>query len=254
MLDIKQIRLEVKALEEKVKTLLSSLDGLGQWNLIPNIELEVVCHFIEEGNVFLDVGANAGIFTEAVNKKCDGNVEIHSFEPHPAQYHSLSQDNWNNKNIKCYNVAVTNFIGKTKLWYRPEDDGNQFGGSTIIDELAVPRRLGTSMDYIEADAITLDSLNLSPDVIKIDTEGAESNILEGASKTIQKYKPIIILEYGADGPEDFEPRSVEILKSYGYKFFWNIEDHCKFNKKEHLFCNILAMYEETLEDNHNARN
>jgi len=210
---------------------------------IRNIEREVVCDFIEEGNVFLDVGANNGLFTRLVNEKCEGNVQIHSFEPHPSQYHIVAQANWSNENVKCYNVAVTNFIGKTKLWYRPDDDGNLFGASTIIEELAVTRRLGDSMDFIEVDTITLDSLNLAPNLIKIDTEGAESNILEGAFETVKKYRPIIVLEYGADGSEDFEPRSVEILKSYGYKFFWNIEKECEFNKKEHLFCNILAMYD-----------
>lgn len=41
---------------------------------------------------------------------------------------------------------------------------------------------------------TLDSLNIKPFFVKIDTEGSEYDILIGGKKTIQKYNPIILLE------------------------------------------------------------
>lgn len=47
----------------------------------------------------------------------------------------------------------------------------------------------------KAKAVTIDSLNLdSCDVIHLDIEGYETNALRGAMKTIQKYKPLIVLE------------------------------------------------------------
>ena len=41
----------------------------------------------------------------------------------------------------------------------------------------------------------LDSFNLKPDLIKIDTEGSELDVIKSSLKTIKKYKPLIIVEF-----------------------------------------------------------
>ena len=61
---------------------------------------------------------------------------------------------------------MSNFVGKTKLWYTPNDPVNKFGASTIMSELAVSRRLGDSMEYLEVDTVTIDSLELAPELYK----------------------------------------------------------------------------------------
>ena len=213
-----------------------------KYNIQSNIDTEIVHDFVNEGDVFCDIGANEGLYTQLINRKHKGKVEIHSFEPHPEQYSQLLSSNCKNINTKCYNVAVSNFVGKTKLWYEPNDPVNKFGASTIMSELAVSRRLGDSMEYLEVDTVTIDSLELAPNFIKIDAEGAETDILTGASDTIQKNKPIITIEYGTGGPENFHPKSVNILREYGYNFLWNIEQGCQF-RDDVEYCNILAIYE-----------
>lgn len=205
-------------------------------------ERDVICDLITPGDVFIDIGANGGLFTRLVNQKCKGDVEIHSIEPHPIQYKTLEQNNTNNSNVTCYNAAVTNCDGIVELWYEPNDRVNHYGASTIMKELAVPRRLSDRLKSIKVNAITLDSLQLKPNLIKIDAEGAESDIIRGAEQTIKEHKPIIVFEYGISGPEDFHPESVNILKEYGYSYFWNIEDHRVFDNDTD-FCNILAKYE-----------
>jgi hypothetical protein len=112
-----------------------------------------------------------------------------------------------------------------------------------MTELAVPRRLSDRLESVEVKAITLDSLQLRPNLIKVDAEGAESNIFRGAERTIKDCHPTIVFEYGISVREDFHPESVNILREYGYKFFWNIEDHCVF-QDDTEFCNILAKYED----------
>jgi hypothetical protein len=71
---------------------------------------------------------------------------------------------------------------------------------------------------------TIDNLNLNPDYIKIDAEGSETDILIGGKSQIIKNKPIIVFEYGSSGPpENFQPKSLEILQSYGYTKFIEAE-------------------------------
>ena len=54
-----------------------------KYNIRSNKDIEVVYDLVNEGDVFCDIGANEGIYTQLINKKHEGKVEIHSFEPHP---------------------------------------------------------------------------------------------------------------------------------------------------------------------------
>ena len=50
----------------------------------------------------------------------------------------------------------------------------------------------------------IDNLNLEPSLIKIDVEGDEQRVLEGAKNTINKFKPVIYLE------RNFEPDRIPL--------------------------------------------
>jgi len=69
----------------------------------------------------------------------------------------------------------------------------------------------------DVDVITLDSLHLAPDFIKIDIEGMEYHALLGGEQTIRTHKPIIIIEENGlnqrYGVEDGE--TLDLLKSWG---------------------------------------
>jgi len=67
--------------------------------------------------------------------------------------------------------------------------------------------------------ITIDSLNLSPDLIHLDIEGFEAFALLGAASTIQKHHPIIALETNGSGDEYGWPQRQidDLLADWGYK-------------------------------------
>lgn len=73
----------------------------------------------------------------------------------------------------------------------------------------------TDGDSVEV--ITLDSLGLSPDFIKLDVEGMEWHTLIGGEQTIRRYRPVIMLEENGlnrrYGIQDGEP--VRLLESWG---------------------------------------
>ena len=80
---------------------------------------------------------------------------------------------------------------------------------------------------MSVNTLMIDNIKFSKNVIamKIDTEGHEYQVLEGAQKTIQNYKPEIIFEINN---KSFN-LSTEFLKKYGYKFYYIDE------KNEKLF-------------------
>ena len=66
--------------------------------------------------------------------------------------------------------------------------------------------------------ITIDSLNLNPDLIHLDIEGYEGFAIEGAKETLTKYSPIVVLETNGSGDQYGWPQEKidNLLKSYGY--------------------------------------
>ena len=63
----------------------------------------------------------------------------------------------------------------------------------------------------------LDELNLTPDFIKIDTQGFEKNVLLGSIETIKKTKPVILAEVAKKGPVK---ELLDILQPLGYEISW----------------------------------
>ena len=85
----------------------------------------------------------------------------------------------------------------------------------------------TQYETQEVPCITLDSFVKSSamsqlDAIKIDTEGAEKFVLQGAKNTITKFKPLILLEYDNKNTKQFDYNRGELknlLMDYGYVKF-----------------------------------
>ena len=75
-------------------------------------------------------------------------------------------------------------------------------------------------------AMIIDNINFTKKVtaIKIDTEGHEYNVLEGAQKTIKNNNPEIIFEINR---ESFNS-SLNLLKKFGYSFYFIDEDNENF--------------------------
>jgi len=83
----------------------------------------------------------------------------------------------------------------------------------------------------DVQVITIDSLGLKPDFIKLDVEGMELPTIKGAMETINKYHPAIMVEMnGLSERYGYTDKDlVEYLNSIGYK------QEGKWNK-DYLFC------------------
>ena len=80
-----------------------------------------------------------------------------------------------------------------------------------------------SLDGSEVEGIAIDDLNLEGcDLIKLDLEGAEGLALEGAMRTIQRYRPFIVLEFNGLASQfgQSEKAIVKLLHSLGYIEVW----------------------------------
>jgi len=209
--------------------------------------------YVKEGDICLDVGANTGVVSRKLLPLVGGGGEVFAFEPFRRAFMGLcgmEQDNF-----YPINVALSNETRKAKLFTdQKAKDGrgeSTYGASTLKVELASERRLD-SVGEMSMLTDTLDNFCaryfISPNFIKIDTEGSEEDVLKGGERVIKISNPVIYFEFGYGAPEKFKPKSHILLKEWGYTLY-NTSTELELDEAdleflegdEEYFCNLLAL-------------
>jgi len=153
-------------------------------------ELEFLSHFLRPGFVFVDIGANVGVFSMKAAKEVGDSGIVISVEPFVESARMLTRNvQINNfRNCRVRNLCMAETTGH-RTFYLNQKKPNSFGlvqGSPDTASLSV---LGVSLDDLSRwEAIE------RLDYLKIDGEGAESMILEGGAAAIARFRPIIQVE------------------------------------------------------------
>jgi FkbM family methyltransferase len=163
-----------------------------------------VRRFLKPGMKVFDVGANAGFYTLAFSRLVGANGHVWAFEPLPENVRNLRRHIALNGlvNVTVVEAAVSEKAGTARFLPRPS---NAMGRLSDQGELTVP---SVSIDE------TFQTTG-APDLIKLDVEGAEVAVLEGARRTLSRYRPTILL---ATHGREQERRCAEILTGLGYEF------------------------------------
>lgn len=153
-------------------------------------EFKFLNDFVDEGNVFIDVGANTGIYTLKAAKRVGQRGVVLSMEPFPEMLVELA---YNVKLNRFNNVRLRGLCaaGKTAsdLFWTNFGKPNSFS-LVKRDEQAAPFSvLKIKLD----DLFEMEGLSRC-DYIKIDAEGSEDEIIEGAKNVIDKYRPVVQAE------------------------------------------------------------
>ena len=164
-------------------------------------ELDVIRDYISGGIVF-DVGAYVGEWSRAVMKRVP-DVKIHQFEPMSASFNALTA-NFSNETadgrVVVNNVAVSDLCGSVVFYHYT----NCPVLSTIWKHDApTEARLNLTCTEVPTNTITLDYycevFNITHiDFLKIDTEGAEFDVLKGARSLLERHS-IKALQFEYDG-------------------------------------------------------
>jgi FkbM family methyltransferase len=159
----------------------------------------------------LDIGGYIGTSSLLFSKIIGTNNIIHTFEPvnYKCLQKNITDNNLNNK-IKLYNCGLSNVNGKIKSPKINYHEKNNYGGISIaflhdnpINEQLLNNDINSddinSDDYINLKKLDdFDIKNVG--LIKIDVEGFELSVLEGAIDTIKNnnYPPIFIEIWGVE--------------------------------------------------------
>jgi FkbM family methyltransferase len=175
-----------------------------------------------DGVIVMDCGANIGVHTVAWAKGMAGWGQVLAIEAQERIYYALAGNIAINN---CFNArALHAAVGATDGVLRvptPDYLRPSSFGSLELRQSATNEFIGQDVDYSEERLqpirmMTIDSLNLARlDMIKIDVEGMESDVLDGAKATLEKCLPIIIVER----IKSQQQAITQALASYGYEWF-----------------------------------
>src|SRR3990167_2196575 len=133
---------------------------------------------VRQWRVAVDCGAHCGFWTKEMAERFD---RVFAFEAAPDTYRCLEKNISGYSNVKMFNHAVGARAASCRIMEDDKRKGNS-GSRYIKAGLDIP-------------IVALDEMNIETcDLLKIDVEGYEFAVIEGARKLIEKHRPVIIME------------------------------------------------------------
>lgn len=138
--------------------------------------------YIPEGSTVCDVGACLGDYTATFSEFVGPEGKVYAVEPNPPTLECLRYNMQRYPNVQVYGVGLGAQPGRANI----ERDWHNLAASQLQVDSAG-----------EVEIVTLDSI--SPDwprldFLKIDAEGFEPMLLDGAKATINRFRPVIYIE------------------------------------------------------------
>ena len=157
----------------------------GAW--LGTLEREKLAHFvarIREGMTVWDIGANVGLYTLPAARAVGPTGHVVAFEPMPRNLRILRRHLALNGcgRVEVCDAAVCDEVGPLRM--ADGDSPSEFHASPA-GRWEIP---GITLDGWFSERRTP-----SPDVVKIDVEGSDEAVLQGAAHTFAKYRPLIYL-------------------------------------------------------------
>jgi len=144
----------------------------------------------KKGNA-IDIGCNRGLYSYALSKQ-EKISKIYSFEPNKSILNDLQ--NYNCKNIKIFNYALSNKVKNENLIIPYYKHLELDGFATLEKQLFLNRKF-SKFKKINIKTKKLDNFNFKNICfIKIDVEGHEISLLNGAKKIFKSNKPNCLIE------------------------------------------------------------
>jgi FkbM family methyltransferase len=163
---------------------------------------------LKRGMKVVDAGAHHGMYS--IKASLLGSSGVVAIEPHPDNFQTLERNIAQNNvtNIATVNAALADHDGSVFLF-----ESAHSGQHTIIPDLSVPFKSAMRIQCYTLDTL-LSTLQFDPDIVKIDCEGAELPILQGAKQLLGRARSRkVVVEVHSESAAKVEA----CLKEFGFK-------------------------------------
>ncbi len=233
---------------------LSRKDALG-FNLLEfeTRELAFAGRFLQPGMTVLDIGANQGLYTLLAAQRVGARGRVFAFEPSPRERRALRLNIMINfcTNVTVERSAIGDEEGESEfhLVEGIETGCNSLRPPVLVDGRSRPVRVPiTRLDrWISKNNVE------HVDFIKLDVEGAELSVLNGAGELLKRNpRPVILAEIANIRTALWGYRAIEIvaaLKRIGYSWFDVLGDGtlAPLSKIDEREANLVAIPHEQVQ-------
>jgi len=205
-------------------------------------ELRFVGQCLRPGQVAVDIGCHKGAYTYWMRRRVGPSGAVYAFEPQPQQvvYLRAAFSAMRYDNVEVVPMAVSDQCGSMTL-HVPTGAGRtheaslergagsgELGARDPKSDSPLPAPCSTlSVDVTTLDDFFADRTN-GPDFLKIDVEGHELAVFKGGMRTLETYRPAILVECEVRHRPDGDVRPVfELLESLGYAGSYFLNRACR---------------------------
>lgn len=149
---------------------------------------------VRPGDVCFDLGAHVGYFALVLARLAGPAGHVYAFEPDPRNFEALTANTANTAHVTPVAAAVSDQPGEVVFaTFEMSSIGHIADSKTPGDAHRVPVTCTTLDRFVYEDG------NPAPAFIKIDVEGAETRVLEGAARLLREAQPAIVVEVRGPG-------------------------------------------------------
>ncbi len=175
-------------------------------------EIAMLPFLVRQNSIALDIGANKGVWSFQLSKLCP---KVHAFEPNPKMYAVLAH--CAPDNVETHPVALSNETGTSKMYIPKRSNGSYSNqGASLSTVIAEKDHQEINVETRKLDDYEFENIGF----IKIDVEGFEMSVLEGAKETLARCHPILIIEMEELHTKRTLNDLVNEVESYGYEGFF----------------------------------
>lgn len=210
--------------------------SIGKYGEFSENEAILFRRIVRPGMQVIEVGANIGAHTVELSRLVGSEGSIHAFEPQRLMFQCLCANLALNQcgNVFAYQVGVGDRKGEIYVPKVSYESSNNFGGLSLTSEKTDGEKVALER---------IDDLHLPGcDFLKIDVEGMECDVLEGARETIGKFRPIMYVE---NDRENHSKQLIELVMELGYRAWWHLpplfSPENYFSEKENIFPGIVSI-------------
>jgi FkbM family methyltransferase len=159
-------------------------------------EIEFLKRILKQGDTFIDIGSNIGLFSLHASKLVGKTGKVFSIEPSPVTYKRLVNNISLNSfdNMTPINKGLSNEEGELSL-YISNNGYDAWNSFAAVDSNKVQSTVNvpvTTMDKLLKDYnINRDTVSL----VKIDVEGWEKFVLQGGRSFLTQFTPVVMMEF-----------------------------------------------------------
>jgi FkbM family methyltransferase len=175
---------------------------------------------LSKGSCFWDIGSHFGYFSALAAKICGPEGSVLSVEASPWAFEALGKNVSDIPGVQILQKAVSNAEGWINFYEFPSRYSEY--NSIRIDQYKDESWLQSCPPKIhKVPTVSIDQMILAadriPDIIKIDVEGAEHWVFQGAGELLKSNRPVkLIMEYLPDNPHK---QALKITQEAGWKIY-----------------------------------